>query len=197
LERVSPQTRIAADQLGHNLRRREWVATRFLSQYLTGQEPVSGHYGEPLWSGGLVGSITHKQGHVALWTGIAEDGFGGIDMELCRPFADGLVDKFADERERYMLQTTQDGGPLIFSAKESIYKALFPMVRKKFWFDAVRLENVCVAGASGVLDFRLMYDLSAVVHEGERLRVYARRICIDKADYWLTALRVRCRSGYV
>jgi 4'-phosphopantetheinyl transferase EntD len=188
---VSEAVRRASANIGHALRRREWLATRYLSQRLAGHEPISGNYGEPHWEKGLVGSISHKQGHVAMWIGLAEDGFGGVDLELCRTLADGVVAKMTDHSERAMLVSLQDCAPLVFSAKESIYKALFPLVRKKFWFDAVRLEDVCLAGSSSILDFVVTADLSITVRAGMRLRVFGKRILIEQSLYWLTALKVR------
>ena len=191
LQGVSDGARTAAANIGHILRRREWLATRYLSQKLVGHEPKSGNYGEPLWERGLVGSISHKQGHVAMWIGRSEDGFGGVDLELCRKFSDGVIEKIADQSERSMFVSTQDSAPLMFSSKESIYKALFPLVRKKFWFDAVRVEDVCLAGPSSILDFRVTSDLSQRVRAGMRLRVFANHIRIEQSSYWLTALKVR------
>ena len=186
---VSAGTRIAAESLAHGLRRRELLASRYLSIHCTGMEPVSGNFGEPQWDDATIGSISHKQGHVALWTGAAAGGECGIDLELCRRLSEGVVDKVADESEQKLSHGLSFNGALLFSAKESIYKALFPVVRKKFWFDAVRLTDLCSNGDEAVLDFRLTTDLSSLAPEGLHLRAHASRIELDQSQYWLTCVR--------
>jgi 4'-phosphopantetheinyl transferase EntD len=89
----------------------------------------------PIWPQGIVGSITHT--HV--WCGAAvarssEVSALGADVEVASPLEANLWDRVCRPEERAFLGTLPpDRAGLvakgIFSAKESIYKALYPSVR--------------------------------------------------------------------
>jgi 4'-phosphopantetheinyl transferase EntD len=125
-------------------RRAEFTTARLCARKAMEQlgiEPVpvlSGLRGEPLWPLGVIGSITHCAGYraAALCTG---PGTIGIDAEPDEPLADGIVDAISLPQEREMLRRLADGHPgvcwdrLLFSAKESVYKAWFPLARR--WLD--------------------------------------------------------------
>ncbi|WP_163578146.1 4'-phosphopantetheinyl transferase family protein [Halomonas faecis] len=123
---------------------RRCARTALLS--LTGRPdyPAMGPERAPLWPTGVVGSISHCRGHAIALVG-ATDRYRGLGIDLEQPFS-----------------TTQseDLGPLVlargesapwdaalhpflvglsFSAKESLFKALFPLVRRRFDFAAAEL----------------------------------------------------------
>jgi 4'-phosphopantetheinyl transferase EntD len=90
----------------------------------------SGPRGEPLWPAGIVGSITHCPGYVAaavtlrehlLALGIDTEEWGaaGSDLEsfICTPA----------ELDRYRDSELPCWRTLVFSAKESLFKALYPL----------------------------------------------------------------------
>ena len=56
---------------------------------------------------------------------------------------------------------------LVFSAKESVFKCLYPLVKKMFWFDAVGIE--IVDADRGVFRATLLSDLSPDLRAGMRL----------------------------
>jgi 4'-phosphopantetheinyl transferase EntD len=120
-------------------RRREFAAgrncaRRALAQLGWPDFPVlSGANREPLWPPGVLGSITHCQGYCAAAVArLAElDGIRGlgIDAEVNAPLSDGVVDLVCTPRERRLLLEAPGMSlpPLVFSAKESVYKAWFPI----------------------------------------------------------------------
>ncbi len=99
---------------------------------------------EPLWPEGIVGSITHcgsfaiavvgKQEHVKAL---------GIDLEDVERVSHDEIARFiCNEREHRWVFDGDDGQlrlAMLFSAKESIYKALYPLEQRFFDFHAVTL----------------------------------------------------------
>jgi len=136
--------------------------------------PAVGEDGAPQWPGGVVGSITHGQGRALAVVAPAQRIQGlGLDIETLLPPAraerlqgeilsadelrrlDGL-----DEIERAQAIT------LTFSIKESLFKALYPLVGRRFYFhDAELLEH----DASGNARLRLLIDLSTDWRSGALL----------------------------
>jgi 4'-phosphopantetheinyl transferase EntD len=103
----------------------------------------------PRWPPGVVGSITHCSGYRAAAVGRARDFDGiGIDAEANLPLPDGVLEAIAlpGEREQVRRLLREARGPcwdrLLFSAKEAVFKAWFPMTGTKLDFDdaEVRFE---------------------------------------------------------
>jgi len=92
---------------------------------------------EPLWPAGIVGSLTHCTGYRAAAVARAGEMLSiGIDAEPHEPIHDRVVERILVEEERAWVA----GAPanicwerLIFSAKESVYKAWFPLTSR--WLD--------------------------------------------------------------
>jgi 4'-phosphopantetheinyl transferase EntD len=104
------------------------------------QPVVSGERGAPRWPSGLTGSMTHCDGYGAAALVRATDLASlGIDAELNGPLPDGvlLAVSLPAERERLRRLTHDHPGihwdRLLFSAKESVYKAWFPLTGE--WLD--------------------------------------------------------------
>ncbi|MGN6202928.1 MAG: 4'-phosphopantetheinyl transferase family protein, partial [Solirubrobacterales bacterium] len=106
-----------------------------------------GERGEPLWPRGVVGSITHCRGY----RGAAAARGGqlaslGIDAEPHEPLPPGLLGDVAGATERRALAELAAGEPgihwdrLLFSAKESVYKAWFPLARRWLGFEDAELD---------------------------------------------------------
>jgi 4'-phosphopantetheinyl transferase EntD len=100
---------------------------------------------EPIWPPGFLGSITHCRGHCAAAVTRAASSIAGVglDVEPAQPLAAELVAMVcrAGERE-WIAQRGHEGLPwerLVFSAKESVFKCLFPIVRRYVDFHEVEL----------------------------------------------------------
>ena len=91
--------------------------------------------GAPTWPAGIRGSMTHCTGYAAAAVGPHPPISAiGIDAEPDAPLPDGVLGLIATAAEHDHLAATQREceGPhwdrLLFSAKEAVYKAWFPLV---------------------------------------------------------------------
>jgi 4'-phosphopantetheinyl transferase EntD len=127
-------------------RRREFVTARRCAREALGRlgfPPAligSGPHREPLWPDGVVGSITHCIGYRAAAVGTKVAAIG-IDAEPNKPLPDGVADQVITATEPAMLAELVATSPLIhwermvFSAKESVYKAWYPLTGRWLDFD--------------------------------------------------------------
>lgn len=94
---------------------------------------------EPLWPDGVVGSITHCRGYRAAAVASSKDIMTiGIDAEPAGPLPAGVERRVLGGDERLWLASAPAGVPwdrVIFSAKESVYKAWFPLTGRWLGFD--------------------------------------------------------------
>jgi 4'-phosphopantetheinyl transferase EntD len=133
-------------------RRREFTTARACSRQalmrigVMPQAIPSGPRGEPRWPQGIVGSITHCEGFRAC--AVARRGqlaTIGIDAEVNAPLPDGLLADIALPGERQRLIALAEEEPavswdrLLFSAKESVYKAWFPLAGRWLGFEDAEL----------------------------------------------------------
>jgi 4'-phosphopantetheinyl transferase EntD len=93
---------------------------------------LSGTTREPLWPNGVVGSITHCAGYAAAAVARSDELASlGIDAEPHAELPDGVLALVAVEEELDWLRGRAAGGRcwdrILFSAKESVYKAWFPL----------------------------------------------------------------------
>jgi 4'-phosphopantetheinyl transferase EntD len=102
---------------------------------------LSGKNREPLWPDGIAGSITHCQGYRAAVVAHQQDlASVGIDAEPHAPLPDGVLGVIALPQEAVRLAelAAADQGRcwdrLLFCAKESVYKAWFPLARRWLGF---------------------------------------------------------------
>jgi 4'-phosphopantetheinyl transferase EntD len=102
---------------------------------------------EPLWPAGVVGSITHCDGYQA--AAVARDrdlASLGIDAEPARPLPAGVLRAVALPGEAAMLARLAQAHPgtcwdrLLFSAKESVFKAWYPLARRWLGFTGAEIE---------------------------------------------------------
>lgn len=129
-------------------RRREFTTARSCAREALarlGEQPAAiptGPRGEPLWPAGIVGSITHCDGYRACAVARTADlATLGVDAEPNQPLPDGLLADIALPEERELLRDLARRAPgthwdrLLFSAKESIYKAWFPLAQRWLGFE--------------------------------------------------------------
>ncbi len=102
----------------------------------------SGH--GPQWPQGVVGSMTHCEGYRAAAAGYSSQWLSmGIDAEPDLPTPEGVLKEISLPRERRLLKALQAIDPshawdrLLFSAKESVYKAWWPVMRRWLGFEEV------------------------------------------------------------
>lgn len=144
-------------------RRREFATVRYCARGALAQlgHPavalVPGRQRAPEWPDGIVGSMTHCDGYRAAavaWH--TEMRAIGIDAELNEPLPEGVMDMVTIGDEPRALRTLAGSQPsiawdhLLFSIKESIYKAWYPLTRS--WLDFSQCE---VSIGPGVFTGRL------------------------------------------
>lgn len=135
-------------------RRREFTSGRECARIALGKLGVElgpilvGERGAPLWPPGIVGSITHCDGYRAAVVARTSDVTAiGLDAEPNGPLPGGVLEvvSLAAERDRLAaladLAAERPGQPgvcwdrLLFSAKESVYKAWFPLTGSWLGFE--------------------------------------------------------------
>jgi 4'-phosphopantetheinyl transferase EntD len=129
-------------------RRREFTTARACARAALaklGLPPVSilpGLRGAPQWPPGVVGSITHCAGYRA--SAVARDldvVTIGLDAEPHDTLPAGVLGAVASDGEQARLAVLAAARPdvcwdrMLFSAKESVYKAWFPLTRRWLGFE--------------------------------------------------------------
>lgn len=166
-------------------RRREYFAGRYLAKLALAEVDIEGfdvtadarHC--PLWPEGFRGSISHSGDYaVCLLARTRDMRVLGVDVVdwLDDAVAERITRKVIDREERQLL--VESGLPLnravslCFSAKESIYKGLYPHVQTYFGFGKAKLLNIDVN--SKILDFDIdpALRLPALADLTIRLRYY-------------------------
>ncbi|MGV9913875.1 4'-phosphopantetheinyl transferase family protein [Streptomyces tendae] len=127
-------------------RRREFTVVRSCARRameklgVPAQPVLTGERGAPRWPDGLTGSMTHCDGYcAAALVRLTDLASLGIDAEPDGPLPDGVLKTIALPTETARLRRLDEARPdvhwdrLLFSAKESVYKAWFPLTGK--WLD--------------------------------------------------------------
>ena len=111
-----------------------------------GQPPcpiLPGSHREPMWPAGFVGSITHCSGYCAAAVARADEIVTvGIDAELDEPLPPGVLEQVAMPMELEWLARLNGDicwDRLLFSAKESVFKAWFPLAQRWLGFEDARI----------------------------------------------------------
>jgi 4'-phosphopantetheinyl transferase EntD len=98
-----------------------------------------GGAGEPVWPEGIVGSLTHTHEYCAAAVARTSEVLKlGIDAEVHRALREGVLEIVADADELKMIRDLPKDvhwETVLFSAKESIYKAWFPSGGRLGWED--------------------------------------------------------------
>lgn len=136
--------------------------------------PAIGEDRAPVWPQHISGSITHSSGHAAAivghkaqWRGLGMDLENVLSLERAERLA-GEILTAAELQRMAMLPREQHAllVTLTFSAKESLFKALYPIVQKRFYFEHA---EVLEWSESGQLRLRLLTDLSEEWCHGKEL----------------------------
>lgn len=141
----------------------------------------------PVWPPGFSGSLSHARGHAAC---LVRQGpaLVGVDVET-------LLQGNALRAVRQLSCTASDralidaaGWPegaletLVFSAKETLFKLLYPVVRRHFGFAAARLV---APPEAGLITLALTETLHPDLPEGRRFALHF-RLCEDHVLSWAT-----------
>lgn len=147
-------------------RRREFVTARRCAREALATLGIApapilpGSKQEPVWPRGVVGSITHCVGYrgaaVAARSTLASL---GIDAEPHVALSNSILEAVTVPTERPRLARLAERHPgtcwdkLLFSAKESVYKAWFPLTGRMLGFDEAELT---IDAAAGTFSARLL-----------------------------------------
>ena len=183
-------------------RRREFITARrcareALAKLGYAPAPIrAGPKREPLWPAGLVGSITHTTGFraaaVAPRSLLASI---GIDAERNERLPDGVEESITVPGEPEMLAALSRAFPathwsrLLFSAKESVYKAWYPLTGRLLGFEDARLAIDPV----GTFTAKLLVDGARTDGGPPLVELHGRFV----VAHGLVATAVTVPSGYV
>jgi 4'-phosphopantetheinyl transferase EntD len=156
-------------------RRREFVTGRWCARQALAQLGVAptailpGERGAPGWPAGMVGAITHCDGYrAAAVARTAQVRTIGVDAEPNAPLPDGVLALVSLPPEREEIAALARREPalswdrLLFSAKESVYKAWFPLARRWLGFTDARVRFQPDGPASGEFVAELLADGTTV-----------------------------------
>lgn len=164
-------------------RRREFTTARacvreaFSQLGLPPSAVTNGARGEPRWPSGVVGSITHCDGYRACAIARSTDmATIGIDAEPHAALPEGVLSKIAGVQELSWLGDRRRELPgvhwdrLLFSAKESVYKAWFPVAKR--WLD---FEDAVVTVNTSAETFAARLLVPGPLLGGRRLATFSGR----------------------
>ena len=132
----------------------------------------TGQHRQPLWPEGIVGSISHSNEAALACVSRSNHIIGlGIDLEE-------IVNSTSMEKIESSILTERDKQcfagctlpretlfTIIFSLKESFFKAAYAQVGKYFDFDAVSVE--AIDETNGIIHFCVNYNLSNTILKGQ------------------------------
>lgn len=148
-------------------RKREFAAGRACARDALGELGIApcsipvGDYGMPVWPAGVVGSITHEGDVACAAVALSQEYASiGIDLAYAGSVTADLASLIFGSEEADLpscLPSTIDRLSLLFSAKESVYKCFYPLVRKFIEFhDALILWDCPEDSPHG--QFRVMFS---------------------------------------
>jgi 4'-phosphopantetheinyl transferase EntD len=132
-----------------NKRQREFRAGRHCAHAalerlgLPRQAVLRDDHRAPIWPPGYLGSISHCRDLCIAACAALNPLFGlGLDVEPLEPLKPGVAGYIHTPEETAYLETLSPRLPerLLFSAKESLYKCFYPLLKVFIGFKAVRIE---------------------------------------------------------
>lgn len=144
-------------------RRAEYLAARYAARQLLQNAGCDGHVDtspsrEPVWPAGWCGSLSHTRGHAIAVIAPRDAGLTpGVDIEMfdAKTMRE-TAEMFTSLDERRLLAACglayETALLILFSAKESLFKALYPEVNCFFGFEAARICSIDTAAQSLTLE---------------------------------------------
>lgn len=124
----------------------------------------------PVWPFGLTGAISHSHGQACCLITDVADIACGIDIEQVAsgPALEAVLQRCLTPQDLHWISAEADlpadvAATLLFSAKESIFKAYHPTVGRFFGFEAAQVKARLNAD---VILFELVEDLQTGLHKG-------------------------------
>jgi len=142
---------VAEPAHGFEKRNREFAAGRFCAQHALKQLAINAEVPvdtdrKPIWPQGIVGSISHSDNYA--WAATARKGtIAGIGIDTETVVDDATLSQISkeitiDAEQELLAKIPHDGNTaftILFSAKEAIYKCLYPKNEQYFGFHDVQL----------------------------------------------------------
>jgi len=162
-------------------RRREYFAGRWCAAKACFQK--TGFYlspgihadRSPIWAEGILGSISHSQDKaIALVAGVERCRGIGVDIQDLIPAneQEGIRALILSKAEQALIRSGSIdlGFEIFFSAKESIYKTLYPTSLDMFEHLDVEIDQF--DNTNGILELTLQRDLKSCWTKGQRFVVH-------------------------
>jgi enterobactin synthetase component D len=174
-----------------NKRKAEFLAGRFCAQQALNRLGLSplpipiGQHRAPMWPAGVCGAITHHQDpqQATALCAVSRDAIGvGIDLESTFDAAQAatLAPNIINQTEQALIMRLGLSDAFatwltfIFSAKETLFKALYPLVG--FYFDFLDVELSRINLHQQYMVLSLKQDLTATLTRGRHFVVHYQRV---------------------
>nr|WP_321461665.1 4'-phosphopantetheinyl transferase superfamily protein [uncultured Vibrio sp.] len=144
--------------------------------------PQIGSHREPLWPEGYCGSISHSSRCAVAIVVADEKGYFGLDRQewLSYEIARSISPNVLCAKEYAFSTQFSDYAEFIttvFSAKESLFKAMFPSI--KSYVDFFVAQLCFVDWPKGILILEVTQELSCAFYKGKQVEVHFKRYVDD------------------
>jgi 4'-phosphopantetheinyl transferase EntD len=137
-----------------------WIARGLLADMgLNDVAILRASSGAPVWPAGITGSLAHdNEMAVAAVAPVSHIASLGIDVEPARPLPDDIFALVATGADRADQVNRHLAGRMLFSAKEAVYKAVYPLDREVLGYEDITVDlNAGVAVTKTGRRARLVY----------------------------------------
>jgi 4'-phosphopantetheinyl transferase EntD len=119
-----------------------WIARGLLADMgLNGVAVLRASSGAPVWPPGIIGSLAHDdEMAVAAVAPVSHIASLGIDVEPAHPLPDDIFALVATGADRADPVNRHLAGRILFSAKEAVYKAVYPLDREVLGYEDIVVD---------------------------------------------------------
>jgi len=156
-----------------------WVADKVLRQFnITGDINIGiGKHRSPIWPAQIIGSISHTH-NKAYCVAVKKSEYRYLGLDNENWLTDNLVEQIKSSilvtGEYKLLHQAKMTAPeiftLVFSMKESVFKALYPLVGRYFDFHAAEIQKINFSDNS--VQILLLESLNSHLPKGKILNGY-------------------------